>query len=83
MNQNYPKLFNPVTTIEFNRPEAGKTTLIIYDLLGQEVARLVDENVSPSRYSYDWNALELSSGIYIDKLSSNKITKSRKIVLLK
>ena len=83
LNQNYPNPFNPVTTIEFSIPEAGKTTLIIYDLRGQEVARLVDEDLSPGRYSYDWDALEFSSGIYINKLSSNKISKSRKMVLLK
>ena len=81
--QNYPNPFNPVTTIEFNLPAAGKTTLTIYNLTGQEVARLVDDDLSPGIYSYDWNASELSSGIYIYKLSSNEFTESRKMVLVK
>jgi len=83
LNQNYPNPFNPVTTIEFNIPEAGKTTLIIYDLLGQEVARLVDGFQPAGIYEKSWDASNASSGIYFYRFQAGNFVQTRKMVLLK
>lgn len=83
LNQNYPNPFNPVTTIGFDIPKAGHTTLIIYDVLGRVVERLVDGRLESGRYSYQWDGSEVSSGMYIYKLSSGDYVQSRKMVLLK
>lgn len=83
LNQNYPNPFNPVTTIGFDIPKAGHTTLIIYNMLGRVVKRLVDGRLESGSYSFDWDATGIPSGMYIYRLNSGDFVRSRKMVLLK
>lgn len=64
LNANFPNPFNPVTTISFQTPVEGHAVVLIYNMLGQEVARLFDRDVNEGSYSVQWNAGNASSGIY-------------------
>ncbi len=81
--QNHPNPFNPSTSINFALPEASNTSLIIYDLLGKEVARLVDGEMSAGYHTATWNASNVSSGVYFYRLSTGKFTQTRKMLLMK
>ncbi len=83
LNQNYPNPFNPVTKISFNLPVESKTLLIIYDLTGREVKRLVDESLSAGIHEVNFNGEFLSSGVYFYKLITPGFTQSKKMVLIK
>jgi hypothetical protein len=93
LHQNYPNPFNPTTTINFQIPQAisplsggergGLVTLKIYDVLGNEVATLVNESKSPGNYSVNFNAADLPSGIYIYSLRVNGQIQNCKMILLK
>lgn len=67
--QNYPNPFNPSTKIKFSIPEYGLVQLIVYNLLGKEVALLLDEEMSSGSYEVEWNASEYSSGVYFYQLT--------------
>jgi photosystem II stability/assembly factor-like uncharacterized protein len=87
--QNYPNPFNPSTTIKFSIPTVGAqfiepVQLRIYDILGREVAVLVNEQLSSGTYEVDWNASNFASGIYFYQLSiNNEQFATKKMVLLK
>ncbi len=81
--QNYPNPFNPRTDISFSVGTYTYTSLRIYDLLGREVAVLVDEIKAPGEYSVQWNALAVSSGVYFYKLQAGGFCDMKKLVLLK
>ena len=81
--QNYPNPFNPVTTIRYALPKSSKVTLMIYNLMGQEVARLVDGKQSAGNHNVTWNASNISSGIYFYRLRAGDFVQTRKMVLLK
>ncbi|MCH7955814.1 MAG: T9SS type A sorting domain-containing protein [Candidatus Marinimicrobia bacterium] len=81
--QNYPNPFNPVTSINYILPKESMTTLTIYNLLGQEVAKLVNRVQSAGIYSIKWNASNVSTGVYFYKLQSGDFVQTRKMVLLK
>lgn len=83
LSQNYPNPFNPKTKIKFDIAQASFTKLVIFDLLGREVATLVNEELKPGRYEADWNASNFSSGVYFYKLISSDFVKTRKMVLMK
>ena len=83
LSQNYPNPFNPSTKIEYSLPEASMVRLSIYNSLGQEVATLVNSNLSAGKYSVDFNAANLSSGIYFYRLQSEKFNAVKKMMLLK
>lgn len=83
IHQNYPNPFNPVTTIDFTLPVGGKTSLVIYNILGQEVSKLVDEFLPASDYSFRWDASSNPSGIYIYLLKTEEKVFSRKMLLIK
>ncbi|MGE5498056.1 MAG: T9SS type A sorting domain-containing protein [Syntrophothermus sp.] len=83
LDQNYPNPFNPSTLISYQIIKAGKVTLKVYDMLGKEVAGLIDENQNPGSYSVRFNAGNLPSGIYLYELTTNSGILSRKMVLLK
>ncbi|MBW7869357.1 MAG: T9SS type A sorting domain-containing protein, partial [Brumimicrobium sp.] len=68
INQNYPNPFNPSTKISYSIKEEGLVTLKVYDVLGKEVATLVNENKAVGNYEVDFNASHLSSGIYYYKI---------------
>ncbi len=81
--QNYPNPFNPTTNIRFDLNGLGHVSLKVYNLLGQEVATLVDGRLQAGTYEVPFDAAELASGVYFYKLSSSTLTETRKMVLLK
>jgi hypothetical protein len=81
--QNYPNPFNPTTTISYTIPKNGLITLKIYDILGTEVAELVNESQEAGKYLVTFNASELPSGIYFYTLTSGNFTATKKLILLK
>ncbi len=83
LSQNFPNPFNPTTKINFAIPKQGFVSLRIFDILGREVKTLVNGMKQPGNYSVDFNASELSSGIYFYKLESNEFTDIKKMVLIK
>ena len=83
LNQNYPNPFNPVTTIEYSLPRSGDVTLIIYNLLGEEVTRLVDRFQQAGEHRLAWNASNVSSGIYFYRLGIGNFVETKKMILLK
>ena len=80
----YPNPFNPTTTLELAIPEAGYVSVKVYNLVGQEVATLVDGvmDATPS-YTFQWNAGSLSSGIYLVRAEGAGQVTTQKLMLLK
>jgi hypothetical protein len=94
LNQNYPNPFNPTTKIRFSIPplisEARShgvrermVNLIVYDLLGREVATLVNEQLKPGTYEADWDASNFAGGVYFYKLISADFSETKKMILVK
>jgi hypothetical protein len=81
--QNYPNPFNPTTTIEFSIPKSEFVTLKVYNILGEEVAMLVSERLSAGKYKYDWDAGDLTSGVYLYRIQAGDYVESKKMVLLR
>jgi hypothetical protein len=81
--QNYPNPFNPSTTIKYSLAKEGLVTLKIFNTLGQEVAMLVSTIQQAGNYSVQWNASNLSSGVYFYRLSQNENVKVQKLMLTK
>ncbi len=81
--QNYPNPFNPATVISYQLPVSGNVTLKVYDVLGNEIATLVNEEKSAGVYDVDFDGSDLSSGIYFYKLHAGNFTKTNKMILLK
>jgi hypothetical protein len=83
LSQNYPNPFNPQTKIKFGIPEQTFVKLILYDVLGREVAILVNSNLKAGEYNVSWDASAISSGIYFYRLETEKYTQTKKMVLMK
>ena len=83
LSQNYPNPFNPSTSINYEIPFDGKVSLKIFDMAGKEVATLVNEVKTAGYYTYNFNASNLSSGVYFYSLSANNFTATKKMMLLK
>jgi len=83
LSQNYPNPFNPSTTIRFNIPEAENVVLKIYDAIGNEIVTLADERLSAGNYNINFNASDLSSGIYFYSLEAGSFGATKKMILLK
>jgi hypothetical protein len=83
LEQNYPNPFNPSTTIKYQIPKSGNVTLKVYDILGSEVATLVDAFQNEGRYEANFNASSLSSGVYLYRISINNFSEVKKMVVLK
>ena len=83
LHPNYPNPFNPATTIPFDIAQAGHVTLTIIDMLGREVATLVDGPVTPGRYETTWETDRMPSGVYLSRLEVNGQVSTRRLVLLK
>lgn len=81
--QNYPNPFNPSTVIQYSLPEASDVTLAVYDMLGREVASLVDGQKSAGSYEVSFSAGNLSSGIYFYRLNTGNFTKIRSMTFVK
>ena len=88
LHQNYPNPFNPATTIRFDLPKATDIQIVVYDLLGREVAQLLNQHLEPGFHELLWNGRdrtgrELPTGMYIVLLATPEYTKSIKMLLLK
>jgi len=87
LGQNYPNPFNPITTIKYQIPELSFVTLIVCDVLGNEIATLVNEEKLTgdydARFDARFDATEMSSGIYFYKLQAGSIITTKKMILLK
>lgn len=83
LSQNYPNPFNPSTVINFQLPLSGHVSLKVFDILGNEVATLINENRTAGVYNITFNAGSLASGMYIYKLQCNDFLQIRKMMLLK
>jgi hypothetical protein len=82
--QNYPNPFNPITTIEFTIAQDGMTTLKVYDMLGKEVATLVNENLKAGiLHQATFDASRLSTGVYFYRLLSGTHSQVRTLMLIK
>ena len=89
--QNYPNPFNPVTKIKFEIPLSRGVSegrgvlvkLIIYDVVGREIAVLVNDNLKPGTYEADWDASNYPSGVYFYKLITDSYSETKKMVLMK
>ena len=83
LSQNYPNPFNPSTTIEFDVVDPGQVSLTVYNILGKEVATLVDRQFEPGYHSISWKADGLTSGVYFYKIKVNNFVKIKKMIILK
>jgi hypothetical protein len=83
LSQNYPNPFNPTTTIQFNMPKAGNVEIKVFDILGREVATLVNEFKPVGVHSVNFNASNLSSGVYFYTMKSADFTITKKMLLVK
>ena len=83
LNQNYPNPFNPTTTIEFTLPTAGDVQLNIYNLAGQQVARLANGHYTAGIHTVDFNGNDFPSGTYFYSLQANGQQETRKMLLVK
>ncbi|MCO6474175.1 MAG: beta-propeller domain-containing protein [Melioribacteraceae bacterium] len=86
LKQNYPNPFNPTTTIQFSIPAVkmnSNVSLKVYDLLGREVAVLVNKNLLPGTYEVKFNAEGLSSGIYYYRLNAGSVNQTKKMMLIR
>lgn len=83
LEQNYPNPFNPTTTIRYQIPKDGMVTLKVYDILGAEVATIVNEEKIAGKYEVDFDACGFASGVYLYKLQADEFISVKKMVLLK
>jgi len=83
LSQNYPNPFNPSTVIKYELPKANHVTLKVYDILGKEVAALVDREQEQGRYEVSFDGSKLSSGVYICRITAGEFVKSIKMNLIK
>jgi hypothetical protein len=81
--QNYPNPFNPATTITFDLPKSSDAVLVVYDILGKEVDILANGYLPQGKYSVEWNASNMPSGIYYYKLRNESFSDTRKMLFIK
>jgi hypothetical protein len=83
LEQNYPNPFNPSTTIKYGISERSFVELRVYDILGREVASLINEEQDAGYYNIEFNANNLASGVYLYKLTAGEFIETKKMILLK
>jgi len=83
LSQNYPNPFNPVTKIKYQLPELSFVTLKVYDVLGSEIMTLVNEEIPVGSYTVEFDAVNLSSGIYFYRIQAGGFLQTKKMVLMK
>ena len=83
LSQNYPNPFNPTTRIKYSLAESGNTNICIYDILGREIRKLVNEYEEVGNYEFEFNSDNLTNGIYFYRIVSGKYSETKKMVLLK
>ena len=83
LEQNYPNPFNPSTTIRFSIPEVTNVKVSVFDALGREITTLVNEELNPGNYNVDFDASNLSSGIYLYRIEASNFVQVKKMILIK
>ncbi|MBK9334841.1 MAG: T9SS type A sorting domain-containing protein [Ignavibacteria bacterium] len=83
LSQNYPNPFNPTTNINFTVPKSGFVKMNVYDINGREVSTLVNQEMTPGTYKVDFDASNLSSGIYYYSMTSGDIVETKRMTLVK
>ncbi|OGU84441.1 MAG: hypothetical protein A3K31_11025, partial [Ignavibacteria bacterium RIFOXYA12_FULL_35_25] len=83
LEQNYPNPFNPSTTLRFTLPDAGNVTLSIYNLLGEKVEEVLNQELASGSYEVNFDASKLSSGVYLYTIKAGNYTASKKMILMK
>ncbi len=83
LEQNYPNPFNPITTINFTIPKEGLVTITIYNAIGQEIQKLVNEIKQSGNYTLNFDALSLPGGIYFYRMHAGNFLETKKMILLK
>ncbi len=83
LSQNYPNPFNPSTKINFSLPKQGYVSLKVYDVLGKEVMTLVNGQMTAGSYAVDFNASDLSSGVYFFRMESGEFSDIKRMMLIK
>ena len=83
LTQNYPNPFNPSTTMEFGLPRDAAVMISVYDILGREIERLVDERLPAGRYSTTWHCRDCATGLYIIAMRSEDFRIVRKAMLMR
>jgi hypothetical protein len=83
LSQNYPNPFNPMTNIRFAIPNSGLVKLVVYDMMGREVKTLVNQSMGAGNYTVDFDASDLSSGVYVYTIKAGDFTDTKKMVLVK
>ena len=83
MYNNYPNPFNPSTNIKFDIIKNERVVLSIYNMLGEKVNTLIDQNLSPGSYNVDFNAASLSSGMYFYRLETTGFSETKRMALIK
>jgi hypothetical protein len=81
--QNYPNPFNPNTYIEFSIPTETHVVLSVYNTLGQEVSKLISQDMTAGNYKSEWNASGFASGVYFYRFTAGDFTETKKLLLLK
>jgi hypothetical protein len=83
LEQNYPNPFNPTTLISYQLPIKSQVTLKVYDMLGIEVASLVNDEIAAGAYEITWNPFNLPSGVYLYRIQAGSFIQTRKMILMK
>ena len=83
LSQNFPNPFNPSTTIKYSIPQLSSVQIKIFDVLGNEIETLVNEEKPVGTYELNWNAANLPSGVYFYQLQAENFVQTRKMILLK
>jgi len=82
LENNYPNPFNPISNIQFRIAQWGMVELAVFDMLGRQVATLVNEPKSPGVYIVQWDASGVGSGVYFYRLRTGSVMQTRKMVAL-
>jgi hypothetical protein len=80
---NYPNPFNPVTKIKFDNMSSSNVKIVVYDILGNEIEELVNEDLNAGEYEVEWNAAGRTSGVYFYRLTAGNFTDMKKMILVK
>ncbi len=83
LHQNYPNPFNPITKIKFEIPNVSNVKLIIFDILGKEINKLIEKNLHPGAYEFEWDGSDFPSGIYFYSLVTDNFSETKKMLLIK
>jgi photosystem II stability/assembly factor-like uncharacterized protein len=83
LSQNFPNPFNPVTKIKFDIPKADNVKLTVYDINGKQISYLINGEMKPGSYTYEFNGSDMASGVYFYRLQTSSYTETKKMMLVK